>query len=92
MTLHSIVSRNGVQSPQTLFPRAGDVVHPVLRNRGLVYQTRMVIIGEKYLRIEISRLIMISIHVYPRAHPTNSYDLASQETRCFVVCNRRHLE
>ena len=36
MTQHSIVPRNGVQSPQALFPRAGDVIHPVLRNRGLV--------------------------------------------------------
>ena len=24
---------------QTLFPRAGNVIHPVLRNRGLVYET-----------------------------------------------------
>ena len=41
MTLHSIVHvpRNGVQSPQTLFPHAGDVIHPVLWNRGLVYET-----------------------------------------------------
>ena len=42
MTLHSIVPRNGVQSPQTLFPRAGDVIHQVLWNRGLAYETTLI--------------------------------------------------
>ena len=39
MTLHSIVPRNSVQRPKTLFPCAGDEIHPVLWNRGLVYET-----------------------------------------------------
>ena len=35
----------------------------------------MVIIGEKYLQIEISRLIMIAhTHVRARAHPIESHD------------------
>ena len=29
----------GAQNPQTLFPCAGDEIHPALRNRGLVYET-----------------------------------------------------
>ena len=33
--------RNSAQSAQTLFPRAGDAIHPELRNRGLVYETKL---------------------------------------------------
>ena len=33
------VPGNSAQSAQTLFPRAGDTIHPELRNRGLVYET-----------------------------------------------------
>ena len=49
----------------------------------------MVIIGEKYLRIEISRLIMIAhTHVRARAHPTESH-----ETPClFCSCTRNSLQ
>lgn len=32
-TLHSIVSRIDVQSLQTFFPRADDVINPALRKR-----------------------------------------------------------
>ena len=32
--------RIGAQNSQTLFPRAGDEIHPALRNRGLVYETK----------------------------------------------------
>ena len=54
-------------------PKKEDIIST---NTAHISSWGMVIISEKYLRIEISRLIMIAhTHVRARAHPTESHDL-----------------
>ena len=77
VTSHSTMPRNSVQNPLTLFPCAGDAIHPELWNRGLVYETLKV----SHLYYCVSRVIHTHLVYIYVIKLSSAYKTASRQKR-----------